>query len=76
MGDPGGARRAILAMAPPRVVALDVATGKLIGRMLPKHRSEGFRKFLNVIERLAPADLEVHLVLDNYATHKTEVMKR
>jgi transposase len=56
--------------------ALDIATGKVIGQCFAKHRSQEFRKFLDLIDQTVPADLEVHLVLDNYATHKTELIKR
>ena len=55
--------------------ALDVTSGKVIGRCFPKHRSVEFRKFLDLIEESVPADLEIHLVLDNYATHKTDLIK-
>lgn len=51
--------------------ALDVATGKIIGRTYRRHRAKEFLKFLRVIERETPANLDVHLILDNYATHKT-----
>jgi transposase len=51
--------------------ALDVATGKVIGRCQRQHRQQEFVRFLNQIERTVPSDLEIHLVLDNYATHKT-----
>jgi transposase len=56
--------------------ALDIATGKVIGRCFDKHRSQEFRKFLDLIDESIPAEFEVHLVLDNYATHKTELIKR
>jgi transposase len=55
--------------------ALDVATGKVITRMHRRHRAVEFRKFLNQIDREVPADLAVHLILDNYATHKTPEIK-
>jgi len=51
--------------------ALDVATGKVIGRCQKQHRQQEFLRFLDQIDRTVPAGLEVHLVLDNYATHKT-----
>lgn len=51
--------------------ALDIATGKVIGRCQKQHRQQEFLRFLDQIERTVPAALEVHLVLDNYATHKT-----
>jgi transposase len=55
--------------------ALDIATGAVIGRCYPKHRSGEFRKFLDQIEANVPADLDVHLVMDNYATHKTQPIR-
>ena len=51
--------------------ALDVATGKVIGRCQSRHRQHEFVRFLNQIEASVPAGLDIHLVLDNYATHKT-----
>lgn len=54
--------------------ALDVETGKVIGECYPRHCSVEFRKFLNRVERTVPADLDVHLILDNYGTHKTPLM--
>lgn len=50
--------------------ALDVLTGKVIGSCLPRHRHEEFLKFLNTVDRETPKGLEVHMILDNYATHK------
>ena len=55
--------------------ALDVATGQIISATKPKHRTQEFLNFLRQIEREVPADLDVHLVLDNYATHKTEAVE-
>lgn len=55
--------------------ALDIATGAVIGRCYPKHRSSEFRKFLDQIESSVPSDLDVHLVMDNYATHKTKPVR-
>ena len=51
--------------------ALDTKTGKVIGQTQPRHRSEEFRQFLDTIEANVPAKLDVHLILDNYGTHKT-----
>lgn len=51
--------------------ALDIATGKVIGRCHNQHRQQEFLRFLDLIDRTVPAALDVHLVLDNYATHKT-----
>ena len=50
--------------------ALDVATGKVFGRCLPKHRHEEFLVFLRAIDKAVPKGLQVHLILDNYQTHK------
>ena len=51
--------------------ALDIATGEVIGHCQKRHRQQEFVRFLERIESTVPAGLEVHLVLDNYATHKT-----
>lgn len=56
--------------------ALDVATGKVIGRCFPRHRSREFQQFLRAIDDSVPGDLEVHLVVDNYGTHKTKAVRR
>lgn len=50
--------------------ALDVLTGKVIGSCLPKHRHSEFVRFLKTIDAEVPTGLQVHLVLDNYATHQ------
>lgn len=50
--------------------ALDVLTGKVIGDCLPRHRHTEFLKFLRKIETEVPKGLQVHLICDNYATHK------
>ncbi len=50
--------------------ALDVLTGKVIGQCLPRHRHEEFLKFLRKVERETPKGLQLHLICDNYATHK------
>ena len=56
--------------------ALELASGKVIGSLHARHRAIEFKKFLQTIEREVPDDLEVHLILDNYATHKTPAIKR
>lgn len=56
--------------------ALDIATGKVIGKTFRRHRAAEFKKFLETIDAAVPADLEVHVVLDNYGTHKTNMIKR
>ena len=47
--------------------ALDIATGKIIGQCFPRYRSREFLKFLRTLEAQVPDDLDVHLVMDNYA---------
>ncbi|WHT22590.1 IS630 family transposase [Crossiella sp. CA-258035] len=56
--------------------ALDITTGKVIGRLHARHRAIEFKKFLTVIDNEVPAELGVHLVLDNVSSHKTPVIKR
>lgn len=56
--------------------ALNVKTGKVIGECYRKHRHQEFLKFLRSVERCLPRDAEVHVVIDNYATHKTPAVKR
>jgi len=56
--------------------ALDLATGKVIGSLHTRHRAVEFRKFLTTLDREVPADLDVHVVLDNASTHKTPTVKR
>jgi transposase len=50
--------------------ALDVLTGTVIGRCLPRHRNTEFLKFLRTIDREVPKGLQIHMILDNYGTHK------
>ena len=56
--------------------ALDTKTGSVIGQMHRRHRSEEFRRFLDTIEKNVPEGLDVLLVMDNYATHKTASIQR
>lgn len=56
--------------------ALDIATGKVITACHTRHRAREFRQFLDEIDRQVPPALDVHLVLDNYSTHKAPVVKR
>jgi transposase len=56
--------------------ALDLVTGNVIGECHRRHRSIEFRHFLDTIEAAVPADLDVHLVLDNYGTHKSPTIQR
>ena len=55
--------------------ALDIATGHVIGTCYPRHRASEFRRFLDEIEAAVPANLDVHLVVDNYATHKAPMVR-
>lgn len=55
--------------------ALDIVTGKVIGQCFPRHRAAEFRRFLDEIEANVPNDLDIHLVMDNYATHKTPLIR-
>jgi transposase len=55
--------------------ALDVKAGTVIGKGMPRHRTQEFRKFLDEVERNVPADLDVHVVMDNYGTHKTKLVR-
>lgn len=50
--------------------ALDIATGEVIGSVHRRHRAVEFRKFLAKLDKEVPADLDVHLICDNYGTHK------
>jgi transposase len=56
--------------------ALDVASGKVLAEMTPRHRAEEFRRFLNLIDKSVPAQLQVHVVCDNSSTHKTPSIQR
>ena len=52
--------------------AFDVATGRVLGRVTRRHRAQEFLAFLRQIDRSTPADLDLHLIVDNSSTHKTE----
>jgi transposase len=56
--------------------AFNCATGEVIGTCYRRHRSAEFRRFLDLVDKQVPQDLEVHLVLDNYGTHKTALIHR
>jgi transposase len=55
--------------------ALDIASGQVIGELHQRHRSREFLKFLRTIEANVPPALDIHLVMDNYGTHKTPSVK-
>ena len=56
--------------------ALDVKAGTVIGECHARHRAVEFRRFLDTIDAAVPGDFDVHLILDNYATHKTAAIRR
>lgn len=55
---------------------MDYATGKVIGSLHQRHRTTEFKKFLQKLDDEVPKELQVHLVLDNYGTHKSPPIKR
>src|SRR5580704_19739299 len=55
--------------------ALDVASGFVIGKCYKRHRAVEFLKFLKEIDAKVPEGLDIHIVMDNYATHKTPKIK-
>jgi transposase len=56
--------------------ALNLLEGTVIGECMPRHRHQEFLKFLRKLDRETPADLALHLILDNYATHKHDAVER
>lgn len=56
--------------------ALDAKSGKIIGQLHRRHRTREFRQFLDTIDAAVPAELDLHLILDNYGTHKTPMVHR
>jgi len=56
--------------------ALDVLTGMIISQCTPRHRHQEWLKFLKTIDRQVPKDLQIHLILDNYATHQHEEVRK
>ncbi len=55
--------------------AFDVATGEVIARVTNRHRAKEFLQFLRQVDRRVPDDLDLHIILDNSSTHKTEAVK-
>jgi transposase len=55
--------------------ALNVLEGKVIGQCMQRHRHQEFIRFLNKIHRETPKNLDVHLIVDNYATHKHDKVR-
>jgi len=56
--------------------ALELKTNRVIGELHRRHRSQEFRRFLDTIEANVPSELDVHIVLDNYGTHKTAIIRK
>jgi len=56
--------------------AFNILNGKVIGSCLPRHRGKEFIKFLNQLEKEVPPELDIHLILDNYSTHKSAEVQR
>jgi transposase/predicted transcriptional regulator len=56
--------------------AFNILNGKVIGSCLPRHRGKEFIKFLNQLEKQVPEQLDIHLILDNYSTHKSAHVQR
>jgi transposase len=56
--------------------ALDVSTGTVIGSLHARHRAIEFKQFLQTLDREVPADLDVHVILDNSSTHKTPAIRK
>jgi len=56
--------------------ALDLSSGKVIGSLHARHRALEFKQFLQTLDRAVPAELAVHVVLDNSSTHKTAAIQR
>jgi transposase len=55
--------------------ALDVLKGEVIGQCLPRHRHQEFLKFLTLVDQRVPPHLDLHCIVDNYATHKKQEVK-
>ena len=55
--------------------ALDVKTGSVIGRCMPRHRAAEFRRFLDSVAANIPKDLDIHVVMDNASSHKTQLIR-
>lgn len=56
--------------------ALNMLDGKVIGTCMPRHRHREFLRFLGLVDQQTPAELDLHLIVDNYATHKTPAVQR
>ncbi len=52
--------------------ALNAANGKVLGKCMQRHRAKEYQKFLDMIDKSTPPDVDLHLIIDNYSTHKTK----
>jgi transposase len=55
--------------------ALNVKAGTIVGKCMARHRATEFRRFLDEVEHNVPTDLDIHVVMDNYGTHKTQLIR-
>src|ERR1700760_25541 len=55
--------------------ALDVKAGTIIGKCMSRHRAREFRRFLDTVEQNVPADLDIHIIMDNASSHKTKLVR-
>ncbi len=56
--------------------ALDIATGEVVHDCMPRHRHQEFLSFMRKVERSVEPDLDIHVIVDNYATHKHPRVRR
>jgi len=55
--------------------ALDVKVGRIIGKCMTRHRAQELRRFLDIVERNVPDDLDIHVIMDNASSHKTQLIR-
>jgi len=55
--------------------ALDVKVGTIIGKCMARHRAQELRRFLDIVERNVPADLDIHVIMDNASSHNTQLIR-
>ena len=75
-GHPSGAPMTTCDTARHRCCGAQCGDGRVIGECHPRHRTQEFLQFLDTIDDQVPADLDIHLILDNYGTHKTPAVQR
>src|ERR1019366_2893887 len=72
---PSGEPMTMSVMVTTLFAALDVKAGTIVGKCMPRHRAREFRKFLDEVERNVPANLDIHVVMDNASSHKTKLIR-